>query len=454
MSKKIKATILTVLAVVIVVGGVSFYNIKQKKDAQTAINAQKIELANKQQEQAKAEEQAKIEEQAKVEAQKKEELKKEEAKKEELKQAEEKKQAEIKQEEAKKEEAKKEEQKKTEEKKPATEASSVIEVVPEKGNTNFDYKMLSVISNTSVYSSASSSSSKVGSVSVSERVMFVSSDNSYIKIKYCNGDTIATGYVPSSCVKTAPVIPSDFNNLEVPGNVTKVQYGTSGQGRPLYYYKIGNGSKHILMNFAIHGYEDSWMQDGYALTQISEYLIKNLSKEQSNHGLNGWTVYVIPSSNPDGIVDGYTNNGPGRTQLSKSVDINRDFSGPGYTSSSSSRNKTSSPLSAPETQALAKLVTNLMSKDSKLIVTDTHGWLNFTKGNASVAPYFDKQFGFGNTTTNTYNGGFFVGYAKMKGAKELLIELPNPKNPNGVKSGNYNQKMLNSVNNLIDNYSF
>ncbi|MGL5820545.1 MAG: M14 family zinc carboxypeptidase [Sarcina sp.] len=319
------------------------------------------------------------------------------------------------------------------------------------------HNILQVKSEASVYQS-NNSNNKIGEVGTGERVVYMSTDGDFTKVEYSTPSSCKEGYIQNKYLEEAPIIPNNFNNLVVPKNVTKVQYGTSGEGRPLYYYKIGNGDKHILMNFAIHGYEDSWAQDGYALTQMAEYLIKNLSEEDAKQGnLNGWTFYIIPSANPDGLLDGYTNCGPGRAQISQKIDLNRDFSGPGFIPSSDPRNRTEEdPLTAPEAKALAKLVDQLASQSNgKLIVTDTHGWLDFTKGNEQVASYFDQQFGLQNQVIHqAYYGGYLVGYAKKKGAKEVLIELPDPKVPANIEKDHYNQKMLNAVNNLINNYKF
>ncbi|MGL4760374.1 MAG: M14 family zinc carboxypeptidase [Sarcina sp.] len=333
---------------------------------------------------------------------------------------------------------------------------SVLPVEQDNRNYKSPNKIMTVIKNTPVYAKADESSSKVGSVEYSERVIWKGTNGNYTKINYSNSQGMKEGYVSTNDLEVAPIIPNNFNDLVVPSNVTKVQYGTSGLGRALYYYKIGNGKKTILMNFQIHGYEDSWVQDGYVLTQIGEYLIKNLSEREAKNGnLNGWTFYIIPSANPDGLLNGYTNNGPGRAQVSDKIDMNRDFSGPKFVPSSSPRNKTQEePFTAPETVALAKLVKKLASENSDFIVTDTHGWLDFTKGNASVASYFDSAFGLKNQVIHKYFGGYLVGYAKMKGAKEVLIELPNPSSPANAKKEKYNQKMLLAVNNLIDNYKF
>lgn len=255
--------------------------------------------------------------------------------------------------------------------------------------------------------------------------------------------------------KPSTEVTGSLNNFSVPDNVTKVKYGTSGEGRGLYYYKIGHGKKLLLLNFAIHGYEDGWPKDGYQLVNMAKYIISHLSKkEYEDDGLNGWSVYVIPTSNPDGLVDGYTNNGPGRCQISKGIDVNRDFPG-NFIHFNTSRNKTGSkPLQSPEARALAGLVNRLLDISSNLVVVDTHGWLDTTYGNARVASYFDKQFYLDNKPVKNYAGGYFAGYAREKGAREVLVELPPPAGPQDMANRKYNERMFKAVDNLIDNYQF
>ena len=333
--------------------------------------------------------------------------------------------------------------------------ASILPVVDVQNNLKPKYIMLSVVKNTKVYSKASVNSEVIGSVESSERVRYIKGQADYIKIVYSTANNLKEGYVLSSDVKRAKVIPSDFNNLVVPKNVDKVKYGESGLGRPLYYYKIGNGKKIMLMDFCIHGYEDSWMQDGYTISQIGDYVIKELSERDAKDGMNGWSIYVIPASNPDGVLDGWTNNGPGRAQVSDGIDMNRDFPGPGFSKDSNARNKTQAkPLTVPETKSLASLVSRLSRKSSKFIVVDTHGWLDFTKGTEAVAKYFDAQYNLKNQIIHTYYGGYLVGYARMKGAHQVLIELPDPRTPDNAAKLLYNEKMFRAVNNIVSNYKF
>ncbi|MGL5617040.1 MAG: SH3 domain-containing protein, partial [Sarcina sp.] len=96
----------------------------------------------------------------------------------------------------------------------------------------------------------------------------------------------------------------NFGGLAVPpiGNVTipsisasgveRIQYGTSGKGRALNAFKIGNGSKIMFAGFALHGFEDNWRHDGEALVKIATELVYKFSNYNGSNGLHGWTVYI------------------------------------------------------------------------------------------------------------------------------------------------------------------
>lgn len=369
----------------------------------------------------------------------KERLAKEEEEKERVKKEK------AKKEEEEKENAKKEELAKKEKEKEKEESTKL--------NSKSGTK-LSLKNNASVYSEASSSSSKIGSVNEGERVVELSKSGNFVKIRYSGIGGSKTGYVTADNLKVATTIPSDFNNISVASNVSKVKYGTSGQGRSLYYYKIGSGKKTLLLNYAIHGYEDAWAQDGYELSKMANATIKNLAKRDSAKGLNDWSVYIISSSNPDAIVNGYTNDGPGRTQMSAGIDVNRDFP-TNFKQNSTARNKTgASALTSPEARALAKLTKNLKSKSENMVVVDVHGWLNTAYGDQKVSKYFANQYGFSTQGLNRNNGGYYAAYAESLGADVSLVELPKPSSPASIEAMNYSGKMINAVNNLIDNYKF
>lgn len=356
-------------------------------------------------------------------------------------------------EEEEKEKAKKEDEEKENAKKEELAKKEKEKEESKKLNSKSGTK-LSLKNNASVYSEASSSSSKIGSVNQGERIVEVSKSGNFVKIRYSGIGGSKTGYVNADNLKIASTIPSDFNNISVPSNVSKVKYGTSGQGRSLYYYKIGNGKKTLLLNYAIHGYEDAWAQDGYELSKMANATIKNLAKRDSGKGLNDWSVYIIPSSNPDAIVNGYTNDGRGRAQMSAGIDVNRDFP-TNFKQNSTARNKTgASALTSPEARALAKLTKNLKSKSENMVVVDVHGWLNTAYGDQKVSKYFANQYGFSTQGLNKNNGGYYAAYAESLGADVSLVELPKPSSPASIEAMNYSGKMINAVNNLIDNYKF
>jgi len=79
-------------------------------------------------------------------------------------------------------------------------------------------------------------------------------------------------------------------------------YGTSHMGEPLRYYRIGTGRNVLFVVFQQHGFEDGWSRDGRELVRIGNDLARSL-RRYSNRGLfNDWTVYVVPSANPDSLV--------------------------------------------------------------------------------------------------------------------------------------------------------
>ncbi len=243
-----------------------------------------------------------------------------------------------------------------------------------------------------------------------------------------------------------------FNNFKVDKNVSKVIYGKSGLGRDLYFYKIGNGYKSLIVNFAIHGFEDAWSRDGYELTKISEYIIHRLSREYEGLNVKEWSIYIIPSSNPDGLLDGYTNNGPGRCQITHKVDLNRNFPTEFEVNKNHRNFNGEEPLSVPESKALANLVFNINKESSKVILLDVHGWLNETIGDVEIGKYFDIEFGFKNRELNDDFKGYLVAYAKALGAKVSLIELPKPNNKEEIEHENYKEKLYNGIVALLKDY--
>ena len=123
----------------------------------------------------------------------------------------------------------------------------------------------------------------------------------------------------------APKFKGDTQN-----NVIKFQkinyeigtYGISGlksigdsRGQDLKYYKIGKGPNVMFAVFSVHGFEDQWNYDGQELTYIAEEFKNRLVQAQDMNVENKWTIYILPSVNPDGAYYGWSNNGPGRLTL-------------------------------------------------------------------------------------------------------------------------------------------
>lgn len=244
----------------------------------------------------------------------------------------------------------------------------------------------------------------------------------------------------------------EFNNFEVDENIVKGIYGKSGLGRNLYFYKIGTGHKSLIINFGIHGFEDAWPKDGYELSKISEYIIHRLSKEYDGLDVKEWSIYIIPSSNPDGLLDGYTNNGPGRCQVTNKIDLNRNFPIEFETNKNHRNYNGEEPLSVPESKELANLVFNINKESDRLVLLDVHGWLNETIGDAEIGKYFDIEFGFKNRELNNNFKGYLIAYAKALGAGVSLVELPKPNNKEDIERENYKEKLYNGIVALLKNY--
>ncbi len=231
----------------------------------------------------------------------------------------------------------------------------------------------------------------------------------------------------------------------------KYTYGTSGKGRPLYYYKVGSGDKVLLLNFGIHGYEDAWARDGEELTKLAKNLIEKLAKDNAAGGLNGWTVVIVPTSNPDGVLDGWTNNGPGRAQVSQKIDLNRSFP-TFFTPQYSARYYTGpTALAAPEAKALASLVDQYSSSSKHMALVDVHGWLNQTIGDPSLGKAFNNSFGISNKLMSTSASGYLISYAHSKGALATLLELPMPSSQASITNNGYANKIYSGVKSIINN---
>lgn len=227
-------------------------------------------------------------------------------------------------------------------------------------------------------------------------------------------------------------------DLTIPNSAETIVYGQSGAGRNLTAYRFGNGKNVMVVGFAIHGYEDNWARDGGALVYTAGELMRDLDENQDVLYDYDWSVYVLPCMNPDGLIDGYTKDGPGRCtttyltrsgQLSDSagIDMNRSFP-VRWTAYSGNRNFNGSyPLASRESAALAEFVKDVRGSGANICI-DTHGWFSqiITSNGTSSSLYkiFKEAFP-GNTWANCNNGsGYFTAYTASLGYASCLFEFP------------------------------
>ncbi|WP_300855088.1 M14 family zinc carboxypeptidase [uncultured Clostridium sp.] len=260
-------------------------------------------------------------------------------------------------------------------------------------------------------------------------------------------------FATDGVLETNKVVGDWYVNNDGVGNqiVTEGVYGKSGKGRDLEYYRIGHGKKVLFSVFGVHGYEDAWSGDSQELKIIAEKSVNRLRSEYNTKGidLSEWSVYIIPSANPDGRIDGWTNNGPGRTTVTTKNDINRSFP-TGFSPFYSARNYTGpTALGSPEAKALYSFINKTMEGATEKVLLDVHGWENKTIGNPSIARYFDNEFGFRNI--NKYPGGFVITYGNAIGAKSVLVEFPVPYSHQDILRRDFSGKFSNGLVNILLN---
>lgn len=233
---------------------------------------------------------------------------------------------------------------------------------------------------------------------------------------------------------------------DVPYIYEEEKYGESVLGNDLLYYHIENekqynDSKKILLNFGIHGFEDAFDNDAQLLVDIATKIIDYYNENYEELGT--YELYVIKSSNPDGLLYGTTNNGYGRCQ-SEGIDLNRDFDYY-HIVQTNARNYTLKPFSAKESRALRDVTTKI----SPDIVVDCHGWLNGYYGDYDLYRDFSKTF------PMNYNGGsgsgYYSGWVKTLGAKGMLLEFPWPTGDYDLFTDLYSKKMIEVINNITKN---
>lgn len=245
---------------------------------------------------------------------------------------------------------------------------------------------------------------------------------------------------------------NDSNSQEEPK--FERQEGTYGKtglnvadkgGSELKYLKYGTGKNVFFATFAIHGYEDKWDKDGYELIEIANNFYNKLLEDKDYDLAKKWTIYIFTGVNQDGLQEGSTNNGPGRTTLysqapqNKGIDLNRCWQiGSTYEKFTSDRNYNGDiGFQAYEAQALRDFMLKNKSKDGQTILVDLHGWTQQLIGDENICSYYEQQFPENNKrSVGRYGSGYMISWGRTylgsqgRPAKTALIELPR----DGVKN--------------------
>ena len=233
-------------------------------------------------------------------------------------------------------------------------------------------------------------------------------------------------------------------------------------GSELKYLKYGTGKNVFFTTFAIHGYEDKWDKDGYELIEIANNFYNKLLEDKDYDLAEKWTIYIFPGVNQDGLQEGSTNNGPGRTTLysqapqNKGIDLNRCWQiGSTYEKFTSDRNYNGDTgFQAYEAQALRDFMLKNKSKDGQTILVDLHGWTQQLIGDENICSYYEQQFPENNKrSVGRYGSGYMISWGRTylgsqgRPAKTALIELPRDgvKNHQSVIDKDFSNRYINAT---------
>lgn len=140
----------------------------------------------------------------------------------------------------------------------------------------------------------------------------------------------------------------------------------------------------------------------------------------------------------DGLTNGTTKDGPGRTTLysqapnNQGIDLNRCWQvGNTYTRFTSKRNYNGTTgFQAYEAQALRDFMLANKSRKGQTILVDLHGWTQQVIGDSGICSYYSKQFPENSPSLDRYGTGYMINWARTYlgsnagAARSALIELP------------------------------
>ena len=193
---------------------------------------------------------------------------------------------------------------------------------------------------------------------------------------------------------------------------TKYIYGYSEMGQPLEAYIIngrGDNDKVFFMDFAVHGFEDEYANDGRVLVDLGYSLVEYYS--ENPEALGDYQMVIVPCANPDGVLYGVNDHRAdegdafGRCTYS-GIDMNRDFK--------------EGSFKAVESRALK----SLMDKYTPSIYINFHGWENSVLGDPDLVDILVPSLGISRGHSDWYRAddGFIMGFAKEHyGAKSALV---------------------------------
>lgn len=238
-----------------------------------------------------------------------------------------------------------------------------------------------------VYGGPNDKFAVIGSIGQNEPVIRYYEDGRYSYIAYTAGTIVKCGFVNTSELQNNSFVIKDYTS-----NTEFIQYGTSGMGIPLYAYKLGNGKNHLILNFAIHGWEDIWSYSGRDIEKVGEAVLEHFKNDSTPITQNDWTLFVILASNPDGLLYGVEHDGPGRCTVKRygasreelvdgGIDMNRSFqykNAAGQVSfdiSNTPRNYTGPEANwCKESEALKAFIDSHKSENGVNVFIDTHGY--------------------------------------------------------------------------------
>ena len=241
----------------------------------------------------------------------------------------------------------------------------------------------------------------------------------------------------------------------------RIVYGLSGRGRELEAYRFGTGENVFVLSFCVHGFEDEYDRDGKALVYVAEQLMAEIPGWDCEE----WSIYVLPCCNPDGLNEGYTNNGPGRCTVSsyledgtltfeKGADINRCFPTAWRANSDPRYYNGTAPLACAEAKALAEFIETVKGEGENYLV-DVHGWywqtLTSDGKNGALARAFNEKFP-ENSWKDVKGGmGYFSAYAASLGYDSCLFEIPSvAESFEEFTAGTYTRRFISVIKALVE----